>query len=506
MLAAGELLREITLHDVKDGRALYTLDFSPLSNEARDPGLLFLEQDRTESLLLDRLRSIELCDVRFRAEFRGVRQREHGVEITFREGDADRRLYARYLVGCDGAGSSVRAALALPFDGDTYALAPVLADVRVENGREDLDWPRVWNGEKRFAFAARLPAGLWRLVSIERGPSHGSRVDDREVRDLARELLGEEDVGIEWASRFRIHIRSSPRFRVGSVLLAGDAAHIHSPALGFGMNAGIQDAHNLAWKLAAVLAGGDEERLLESYDVERRAVVVESVSRFTDLVTRFFLDAPGFVRAGAVRIIRHALRVPRFRRANLRRIAMLDLAYPASPILEADDRAAGERLPDPIVTTPGGEATRLHDLVGNAAALLLLRSVEPGDESAGGERSIVPGVGTPGDERRGDEGRGGGWSEDGESGDERRGDEWSEDEPTGDERPSDSSPANGSPRVRRIRFGSGGYRDPSGTLRKMIGGDEGAILVRPDLHVAWAIAGRTVPIARVRRALGESDS
>jgi 2-polyprenyl-6-methoxyphenol hydroxylase-like FAD-dependent oxidoreductase len=107
-------------------------------------------------------------------------------------------------------------------------------------------------------------------------------VSDDEVRDRVRETLADGPSENVWSSRFRIHLRSRPRFRVGRIVLAGDAAHIHSPAGGMGMNGGIQDAHNLAWKLAAALDGGDTERLLESYDVERRAVAAEHASRYAD--------------------------------------------------------------------------------------------------------------------------------------------------------------------------------------------------------------------------------
>jgi hypothetical protein len=268
------------------------------------------------------------------------------------------------VVGCDGAGSFVRQSLGLPFEGKTYAVRPMLADVRFGDLRDALPWPRLRNTKGGLTFTFRLRPGLWRLVRIERGrPDGDDGVPEEEINDRVTELLGPGPVEIVWASRFHIHRRSSPRFREGRVLLAGDAAHLHSPAGGLGMNAGIQDAHNLAWKLAGVLGGGDMDRLLDSYDAERRAVVVESVSRYADFNTRTLLQAPAALREAAFFVWRLAMRVPPVRRAALRRATMIDLDYPASPILDLDERGAGTRLPNPPLRSPDGTEVRLYDLL-----------------------------------------------------------------------------------------------------------------------------------------------
>jgi 2-polyprenyl-6-methoxyphenol hydroxylase-like FAD-dependent oxidoreductase len=443
-LARGSLLRELTLHRAdRPGSSLYTLGFSPLEREAEDPGLLLLEQSETEGILLEAVRASGMCEVRFECEAIGVRVDEHRVVIEVRENQATREIVAEYLAGCDGAGSFVRAAAGLSFDGDTYSVRPVLADVAVAGDADRLPWPRAWNGKHHFSFAARLPGGLWRLVSIRRREPESDAVEEGEVRDLAHGLLGTREVEVRWASRFRIHLRSAPRFRAGRVLLAGDAAHIHSPAMGFGMNAGIQDAHDLAWKLAAALRGGDRDRLLDAYDVERRAVVVETVSRSADLVTRLFLDAPAALRTAAALLLRQALRVPPVRRANLRRVAMLDLPYPPSPLLREGDAAAGERLPDPRVTTPDGSTRRLHRVLPAGAALLALGEAAADTPSSVGDE--VDAV---------------------------------------------------------LRFGPGEYDDSDGVLEALAGFASGWILVRPDRHVAWARRSPDGMEAAIRYALG----
>lgn len=425
-LEMGELRRELTLHSAEPGGSpLGSLDFSDLEDEAERPGLLVIEQAHTERLLLEAVRESGLCEVRFATEAVGLAQGSEAATLTLRDEDGERPLDAEFVVGCDGAISFVRDALGLPFEGFTYSVRPMLADVRIGDEGDALPWPRVHNGSGGLTVGIRLDRGLWRLIRLERRePESGEEVPDSEVADRMAEVLGDRDFEVVWASRFRIHRRASPRFRVGRVLLAGDAAHVHSPVGGLGMNGGIQDAHNLAWKLAAALRGGDVDRLLDSYEVERRAVIVERVSRYTDLLTRTFLDSPALLRGAAFRLLGLVLRSARLRRRALRRTAMLDLDYPASPLLDRRHPAAGVRLPNPLLRSPQGAAVRLYDLLPNAP--VILEFVEAGTAAAD----------LPVDEV--------------------------------------------------IRIGPGGFTDPSGLLRRRVGSGTGWMLVRPDAHIAWA--------------------
>jgi 2-polyprenyl-6-methoxyphenol hydroxylase-like FAD-dependent oxidoreductase len=424
-LAAGRLRRLLTLHPVENGGGpLATFDFSSLESEADLPGLLILEQSETERLLLEALLESGLCEIHFGAEVVRLDQNPERVSLAVRRDGVEQNLDASFVVGCDGASSFVRQALGLPFDGTTYSLGPMLADVKVEDQRDSLPEPRVSVGGSDFSFAVRLRAGLWRLVHLAREDANGDEVPDEEVMERVVHLLGSGPAEVVWASRFRIHVRSSPRFRVGRVLLAGDAAHVHSPASGFGMNGGIQDAHNLAWKLAAALAGGDAERLLDSYDVERRAVVVDDISRYTDRLTRIFINSPAFVRRAAWLSVRLLQRIPRLRRRSLRRTSMIDLDYPSSPLLRSGDRAAGVRLPNARLLSADGTSTRLYHILPATAVLLHL-------VGNGGKEMDLP-------------------------------------------------------LLRVIRIGAGGYADLDGVLRDLLPGKSGWILVRPDAHVAWA--------------------
>jgi 2-polyprenyl-6-methoxyphenol hydroxylase-like FAD-dependent oxidoreductase len=445
-LEAGTLLQCLTLHSVVEGRGpLLSLDLGELSDEAERPGLFVLEQSETERLLLAAVRESGLCDVRFRTEAVGLECYPGGARLTVRGDGTDRTIDATFVVGCDGASSFVRDALGLPFDGMTYSLQPLLADVEVGDERDELPQPRAWTGRGGFAFAVRLRPGVWRIVHTPRGKPRSEEPSDAEVAEQVERLLGPGNTELLWASRFRIHVRSSPRFRVGHVLLAGDAAHVHSPASGYGMNGGIHDAHNLAWKLAFALRGGDTERLLDSYEVERRAVIVETVSRYTDRLTRIFMAAPPLVRRTAWLFLRTMLKVPRLRRTGLRRLAMLDLDYPASPLLE-DAAAAGVRLPNPLLHAPDGQMLRLYDLLPAAPVLLdvAAHDRELPDLRAGYGTMPAPDV---------------------------------------------------------IRIGYGGHAEPAGLLRRLLAGRDGWILVRPDLHVAWTRHSLDGLDALLRRAL-----
>jgi hypothetical protein len=239
-------------------------------------------------------------------------------------------------------------------------------------------------------------------------------------------VLGEGPFETVWSSRFRIHRRSAPRFRVGRVLLAGDAARVHSPVGGQGMNGGIQDAHNLAWKLAAVLRGGDEGPLLDSYDQERRSVVVKDTSAYTDFITLVFLQSPALFREAAFFAFRHLLRVGFLRRAFLRRATMIDLDLPSSPLVDESARAAGVRLPNVLLQAVDGTRVRLYDLLPVGQSMLYV-----------GRWTPAPPI-----------------QED------------------------------------RLHIGPDGYADVTGVLSSLTGTEAGIICVRPDLYIDRVVSGR----------------
>ncbi|MDI9888220.1 FAD-dependent monooxygenase [Streptomyces sp. HNM0645] len=256
-----------------------SLDLSRLPS--RFPYLLIAPQYEVERLLERRARAAGAA-FRYATELRDLRQDAGSVTAELREEDGgDATLSSRYLVGTDGMRSSVRQSLGLPFPGVSAIRSILLADVRLSEEPENL---LTVNGTGRaFAFIAPFGDGWYRVMGWRRDRSQpdGRPVELDEVRDVAREALG-TDYGMRdarWLSRFHSDERQVPEYRRGRVFLAGDAAHVHSPAGGQGMNTGLQDAANLSWKLVAVLRDDapDPEGLLDTYQSERHPVGAQVV-------------------------------------------------------------------------------------------------------------------------------------------------------------------------------------------------------------------------------------
>jgi 2-polyprenyl-6-methoxyphenol hydroxylase-like FAD-dependent oxidoreductase len=234
---------------------------------------------------------------------------------------------ARYVVGCDGGHSFVRGAVSIPFEGEAYAQSFVLADVRMSWALPD-DEVQLFFSPEGLVVVAPLPQGHQRVVAtVDEAPAEPSLSDVQALLDArgprARRPHVEE---VLWSSRFRVQHRVAARFREGGVFLCGDAAHVHSPAGGQGMNTGIQDAANLAWKLALVVRGQAPGSLLDSYERERRPVakgVVSTTDRLTRLAT---------VHSPLVRRLRNALiliagRTGQLPRRLAKNLSELDVAY-----------------------------------------------------------------------------------------------------------------------------------------------------------------------------------
>ncbi|MFI1715828.1 FAD-dependent monooxygenase [Streptomyces sp. NPDC053513] len=250
-----------------------------------------LPQNETERILRDRLAALG-----GKVE-RGVRLLTlEGVDFSGRvDGAADvtavlehadgrvERTRAPFVVGTDGAGSAVRAQLGGGFTGSTYESAFALVDARIE-GYLPPDQALYYQSAAGALVVVALPDGVFRFFS---SLPPGEKVTVERMQAIVDER-GPGGVRLTdpvWVSDFRIHARHASEFQLGRVFIAGDAAHVHSPAGGQGLNTGIQDAHNLAWKLAAVLHGEAPSDLLRTYGPER-AAVARRVVRDTDIQTR----------------------------------------------------------------------------------------------------------------------------------------------------------------------------------------------------------------------------
>ncbi|MFE9539573.1 FAD-dependent oxidoreductase [Streptomyces sp. NPDC006691] len=284
---AEELIKRGTPVEHMDMFGHVTLDMTRL--RSRFPFLLISPQYEVEQLLEQRAVA-EGVQFRYGARLLSLRQDGSGVTAELRErdaagqgkakadGDGERHVAvrARYLVGADGVHSGVREALGLPFPGAAVIRSIVLADVRLAT-EPDVMLQLSGSGDS-FALIAPFGDGYYRVMgwNRKRQVPDTEPVDLDELRTIAGEAFG-TDYGMHdarWISRFHSDERQTPSYRVGRVFLAGDAAHVHSPAGGQGMNTGLQDAANLSWKLAAALhgRGADTDALLDSYQAERHPV------------------------------------------------------------------------------------------------------------------------------------------------------------------------------------------------------------------------------------------
>jgi 2-polyprenyl-6-methoxyphenol hydroxylase-like FAD-dependent oxidoreductase len=258
------------------------------------------------------------------AEVTGLTQDGLGVTVTTADGSTMR---AEYVVGTDGVHSTVRDAVGIPFPGRAVIRSMVLADVRLT--RQPADLLTVAAANDSLGFLAPFGDGWYRFIGW-----HGNRdvgedepVDLDEVRSIARGTL-HDDYGMAEArflSRFHADERQAPTYRKGRVLLAGDAAHVHSPAGGLGMNTGLQDAANLGWKLAAALRGVD---ILDSYDAERHPVG-RQVLRASGGILRIATRQGPLIATLRTAVIGMVSQVSPIRRRAALTVSALGVAYPS---------------------------------------------------------------------------------------------------------------------------------------------------------------------------------
>jgi 2-polyprenyl-6-methoxyphenol hydroxylase-like FAD-dependent oxidoreductase len=302
-----------TIRDRK--RVLISIDFSGL--QTLYPYSLMLPQNDTERILLARV--VELGGEVLRPKvLASVIQDANGAIATFADGDTVR---ASYVVGADGMHSTVRKQAGITFEGDSYEQSFVLADVHMTGVTPTAEVILVW-ATAGLTVIAPLPDGSFRIVAPqENAPEEPSMELIQQLIDDRTDRLGGMTVtDVVWGSRFRVHHRVADAYRSGRILLAGDAAHVHSPAGGQGMNLGIQDAVKLAEALTTVLRGGGDT-VLDDYAATRRPIA-QGVISLTDGLTRL-ATAPAAVRPIRNTFIGLAGRIPAVQRALASRLSGL---------------------------------------------------------------------------------------------------------------------------------------------------------------------------------------
>ncbi|WP_435212793.1 FAD-dependent monooxygenase [Streptomyces sp. bgisy034] len=320
------------------------------------PFLLFLSQAETESVLSEHLLDQDV-DVERGTEL--VHLERTGAFVTCRlrrEGGVEEAVEATYVVGCDGAHSTVRAQAGIGFEGYAYPQTFLLADLEVDGLEPGAVHAYMAGAGVLFFFPLGSPA-TWRMLTMRPPRAPDTPVDLGLLQEITDQYAGVRLALRDpvWMTDFRLHNRGAARYRSGPFFLAGDAAHIHSPVGAQGMNTGIQDALNLGWKLALVSRGRAPEEWLGTYEAER-APVGRSVLRFTDKAFTIATSSNPVIRFARTRLAPRlaplALRATVPRRLLFRTVSELGIHYRHSPATTAGPLSprrgprAGDRLPD----------------------------------------------------------------------------------------------------------------------------------------------------------------
>jgi len=360
------------------GVELFCVEF-PRPRSGETPLFGNLQQSYVEQALLARAGDL----VRWDAPVEELTQDGHGVTLRLAGGEEIRTAYA---VGCDGPRSTVRKLLGIGFPGRTFDDRFLIADVRAElpfpnERRFHFDPP--WNPGRQLLIHPQ-PDSQWRMdwqvpaatdVEDER---RGGRIHTR-----IRQIVGDAPYELAWLSSYRFHERIADRFRAGRILLAGDAAHLMAPFGARGLNSGVEDARNLGWRLAAVLADEAPEALLDGYAHERRAAARENI-RVTSATMRFMVPPTRAHRLWRNLVLRGSLRSRRWRaRVNSGRLAVPATYDGEAPVgRPCPVRVREERLGFGVATLDGADylvrpdgyvCARLEGGVEEAIAAALLR-------------------------------------------------------------------------------------------------------------------------------------
>jgi 2-polyprenyl-6-methoxyphenol hydroxylase-like FAD-dependent oxidoreductase len=351
------------------------------------PFLLFVSQAETERVLSDHLGASRVLIERG-LELVGLASSRDSVDCKLcdRDGQTE-EVRARYVVGCDGAHSSVRNLAGIPFEGAAYPETFALGDLDVHRGLDpDAVHAFVGPAGMLFFFPLGRPSP-WRMIAMVPGDTQLDSEDETpepSLQDLQAIVTRyTADVKLRdpvWLRYFRIHHRQATSYRHGRVFLAGDAAHVHSPAGAQGMNTGIQDSWNLGWKLALVEQGQADQDLLDSYE-EERLPVGGFVLRFTDRAFSVATSPNPLLRLMrsqlAPRLLPLIAKLGRARARAFRTIAQLNVSYRQSSIVEEGEPSlsggprAGDRFPD-FRLELDGRAVWIQELLGPGSFHLIL--------------------------------------------------------------------------------------------------------------------------------------
>jgi 2-polyprenyl-6-methoxyphenol hydroxylase-like FAD-dependent oxidoreductase len=376
MISQGMPVDHVTLHSHR--KQLARISFAP-SIDSPYPYILMIPQDKTEAILNEHLirqgvtieRGIELT---------GLRQIGDGIDVQLRHLNGDEeQVTTHWLIGSDGAHSTIRHLLGMDFPGSSFEESFLLADVSLDNDFPERELMAYLHAGDAIAFFPMLD-GQYRVFVAYKPPMNPSgEVTLEEVQHMI-DACGPPNVRAHhptWCSRFQINQRKVKHYRKGRAFLLGDAAHIHSPVGAQGMNTGMQDAFNLAWKLALVISQHAPDSLLDSYEAEREPVGA-ALLRATKLASRLIWSHNPLVTTLRDKIIPIAAPTKIVQRRIINTIAETSITYRHSPLVAEQQKVltalhAGDRALDaPIQSAEATEPGRLFELLHDARHVLLI--------------------------------------------------------------------------------------------------------------------------------------
>ncbi|HEX2554840.1 MAG TPA: FAD-dependent oxidoreductase [Microvirga sp.] len=361
---------------------LYPFDLLPEDGHEM-PAFINLQQYYLERFLVERAAGIEGLDLRWRNRVTGLRPRNDGATLAVETPDGRYAIEADWVIAADGARSTIRTLLGLDFKGEVFEDRFLIADVKMKGDFPTERW--FWFDppfhEGRSALLHKQPDDVWR-IDLQLGRDADAAEEQRPERVVPRlkAMLGHADFALEWVSLYTFQCRCLERFVHGRVVFAGDAAHQVSPFGARGANSGIQDAENLAWKLAMVLRGGAPEGLIDTYDLERSAAADENIghsTRSTDFIAPRTPQELRF-RDAALALARHtgfAKRMVNSGRLSTASVYDTPLSTPDREAWAGSARL-GAPLPDAPLRRPGGEPVWLLDAVGGEETLIHVKGEE----------------------------------------------------------------------------------------------------------------------------------
>ncbi|MDA4107368.1 oxygenase [Mycobacterium holsaticum DSM 44478] len=344
-----------------------------------DPGMdtaappMVISQASVEAALRDRLTELG-GTIEWHTPLVDLRQHDGEVVATLGTGED---VHPRWLVGCDGAGSTTRRLADIGFPGVKLSERFLLADVGLD-WNLDRSGTTGWIHPDGMIGAMPMPDDLWRVIAYDPGQPTEKPTDAEILARLQRilpERTGHEVrvTATEWLSMFQVHRRLADTYRRGRVLIAGDAAHTHAPFGGQGMLTGFGDVENLAWKLALVVGRRADAALLDTYEAERRPLATE-VLRDTSAITKVNIAQGPVGRFLRDRVMVPLVNLPRVQRSVTYRTSQLWVSYRRGPLAEkswwTQNPRPGDRIADVDCRRADGEPTRLYAELGRRWALL----------------------------------------------------------------------------------------------------------------------------------------